>query len=82
MIDRVMNVRSPIDRVHRKRKFLRRTPVFPLFLLRLALCESLGLQREKKMGGVLERGVCIFGALIGVIFLLKYIYKIVFYGSL
>lgn len=57
MIDRVMNVRSPIDRVHRKRKFLRRTPVFPLFLL-----------REKKMGVVLERGVCIFGALIGGIF--------------
>ena len=34
------------------------------------------------MGGVLERGVCIFGALIVVIFFIKYIYKIVFYGSL
>lgn len=60
MIDRVMNVRSPIDRVHRKRKFLRRTPVFPWFLLRV-----------KKMGGVLEREVRIFGALIGVIFFMK-----------
>jgi hypothetical protein len=57
VIDRAMNVRSPIDRVHRKRKFLIRTSVFPLFLL-----------REKKMGGVLEREVRIFGAFIGVIF--------------
>lgn len=71
VIDSAMNVRSPIDRVHRKRKFLRRTPVFPWFLLRV-----------KKMGGVLEREVRIFGALIVVIFFIKYIYKIVFYGSL
>lgn len=56
VIDRAINVRSPIDRVHRKRKFLRRTS----FLL-----------REKKMGGVLEREVRIFGALIGVIFFMK-----------
>ena len=34
------------------------------------------------MGGFLERGVRIFGAFIGGIFFMKYIYKIVFYGSL
>jgi len=71
VIDMAMKVKRPIDRVTRKRKFLRKTSVFPLFLLRV-----------KKMGGVLEREVRIFGALIWGIFFIKYIYKIVFYGSL
>ena len=60
MIDRAMKVKSPIDRVQRKRKFLMRTYDALKFF-----------QLEKKTGGGFLRAVCIFGAFIGGIFFSK-----------